>query len=304
MVVQALIGLAIAPVILPNLFRASTGNFSGLPWIPDRPLWYLLRTVYWYLFPIPNDPTWASVAVKLGLSLAFFIAGSLVFAYRHGIRVWAKKLRETIADRQLWTADTQALLLLGCWLVIPVVLPFVLSKITSPMFVDRYTIGAAPALYLLLAFAIVRLRKVIPMVVSMGALLMMIVPGLQQYYQADIKEQWNETAAHVVAHEKPGDVVVFAPAEEGWLRASFDWYYRGALPECDVELGLGDPETLQAGMDACTVGKERLWLVLRGSPDRIKPLTELFLDGKQEDMRLVEEQQFTLISLYLFELSN
>jgi hypothetical protein len=39
--------------------------------------------------------------------------------------------------------------LLLAWLLVPIVVPFIVSHLYRPMLVDRYTIAASPAFYLL-----------------------------------------------------------------------------------------------------------------------------------------------------------
>jgi hypothetical protein len=173
------------------------------------------------------------------------------------------------------------------------------------MYVDKYTISASPALYLLLALGITTASEVVPEFISLGVLVILVAPGLQHYYVTDVKEQWREAAAYVGGNARKDDVIVFAPAEGGWLRHSFYWYYRGNLPGCDIDVqSESDDEAIADALAGCVSGRERFWLILRGSPDRIAPLTAFFLNRDHEDMYLIGDQNFTHISVYLFALTG
>ena len=118
------------------------------------------------------------------------------------------------------------------------------------MYVERYTIAASPAWYLLLALLLARLRGIVPLAVTLAALLTLIVPGLVHYYAVDVKEQWREVAAHLAGEGRPGDVIVLAPEDQGWHLRALEWYYDGALPRCAIDVDLEGPE-IAAALHAC-----------------------------------------------------
>jgi mannosyltransferase len=196
------------------------------------------------------------------------------------------------------------LLLVGCWLVCPIVLPFVLSDVMSPIYHDRYTISAAPALYLLLASGIASVRKVVPEIVTLGALVIVIAPGLHHYYVTDVKEQWREVAQYVEENAGRDDAIVFAPDENGWQQKSFYWYYRGSLPGCGIDVRLMDDASIENARARCTSGAQRFWLVMRGTSEVVGRFKAWFLNRNHADIRLIREQQFKGISIYLFEVTR
>ena len=300
---QTLILLALGP----GLFLAVKATKAGaiLDWIPDPPLWRPLLTVLKYVFPLTvirgrRYPSW----ITLAAGMAFFVTGTLVFATWKGKERWLASLKDLVATAKDRSSQTDELLLVGCWLLCPVVLPFVLSKVFVPMFIQQYTISAAPALYLLLALGITTVRKVVPELVSLGVLLILIVPGLQEYYPVDIKEQWREAAVYMEENGRKDDVIVFAPDGGGGVRSAFDWYYQGNLSGCGIGAGLSGDDAIADALAQCTSGSERFWLIIRGPDHLTAHLRAFFLDRDNEAMRLTREQEFKDISVYLFALTG
>ena len=201
------------------------------------------------------------------------------------------------------------LILLGSWLLCPILLPFVLSFILAPMLTDRYTICAAPALYLILALIIFNVRKVIPILISLGAFAIIIVPGLHYYYTTDIHQQWRDAAAFVKENaDQQGKIIVFAGGMgTGIEQKSFNWYYRDILPSCNLSNDLADPITKSDALTKCIAGHERFWVLIRNSTEPSDPANTykyFFTSSKQNTMKLLESAQFVDISVYLFELGQ
>ena len=300
---QGAILLAIAPNLIPNILEAKLIVGAGAPrmgWIPDPSVWAPLRTVYQYVFPLRHGRSWSAVGVNFGVGMAFLVIGVLVFAVGDRRERWIASVRNVLSNKRLLTNNADELLLVGSWFLCPIALPFVLSKMVGPMYVDRYTISAAPGFYLLLAFGITSVRRLVPIIVSLTTLVVLIVPGLGNYYIADVKEQWREVAAYVEANTGDGDVVVFAPDEAGWQQRSFDWYYQGSVPSCGMSSAVGGTEAISSAAAACTAGHERIWLVMRGTATSVERFKQFFLEDNQNSMDLIREEQFTGISVYLF----
>jgi hypothetical protein len=149
-----------------------------------------------------------------------------------------------------------------CWFVWPIVIPFVLSLALRPMYVHRYTIAAAPALYLLVACAAWSVRRLIPPMLALGLFAAAIVPPLYAYYARPYNEQWREVAAHVASAALPGDAMMIAPArfDEGWY-----WYFRGDLPQCSRGEEFSGAQAFLGAVERCAAGEKRVWVVLRNT---------------------------------------
>jgi 4-amino-4-deoxy-L-arabinose transferase-like glycosyltransferase len=296
---QMLLLLTIGPGLLVAVVEWVTNTFPGMSWVPDPPLWLPLLTVLKYVFPGRHYPSW----ITLVAGAALFVSGTVLFAICRR-KQWLASVKGLVISVQDLSNKENELLLVGCWLLCPIGLPLILSKVFNPMYVHKYTISAAPAFYLLLALGVTTLGKVVPEPISLGLLVILIAPGLHEYYVTDVNEQWPETAAYLEENGRQDDVIVFAPAEGGVIQRNFYWYYRGNLPGCGIDVQLKDDEAIADALTRCISDKERFWLIMRGDDEYIGHLRAFFLNRDHEAMRLIREQEFKDISIHLLELAS
>ena len=304
---QALLVLAIVAGLIPLLREGSAAGFgSGLAWITIPSFKDLLSIVYGYLFPQNYQHSWFFIGVSFAIGVIFFIIGAFYFNFRNVKNNWLAQLNSWFRNiRFPFPALVSSEFVLAVlWFVCPVILPFIYSNIFSPILVDRYTICAAPAFYILIAIAISRISRVVPVYIALGALMIVILPGLQDYYAADINEQWRKVAAFVYEDSAPNDAIVLAPDDEGYQSKSFDWYYQGVLPRCGISLNIKSDQAIANSLSSCTLGHERFWLIMRGSSKVVNQNKSFFLSPDQTAMHLIKEKQFVMISVYLFELTK
>jgi mannosyltransferase len=304
LVCQMLILLAVGSGLVVSVKPLEQTVAGERYWLPALTLRLPLRTLYWYVLPLRHERSWTTVVVNFAAGMAFFVIGILLFAIRRGKAQWLASVRGLFNDVQDLSSRADELLLVSCWLLCPIILPLVLSKLLGPMYAYSYTIGASPALYLLLALGMTAVREVVPELISLGTLAILIVPGLQNYYVTDVKEQWRAVAIYVEENAERDDVIVFAPDENGWQGRCFYWYYRGDLTGCGIAAQLTDDEAIAGAVARCTSGSERFWLIMRGHSEVVDRFADFFLNHDHEYMRLVREQQFMYISVYLFELTG
>ena len=290
--------LAVSPGLYLAFGKTASGSANVLQWIPDPTFTKVAATIYKYLLPARELPHLLTVAT----AAAFFAASTWLFARRAGEKRWRAAVQALPTEaRRLVAGDGGTLLLVGLWLLFPIAVPLALSMVFGPMFVERYTIAATPAFYMALAVGITALRRVVPAHATLGLLAILIAPGLHDYYATDVKEQWREVAAHVEAEARPGDAIVFAPGENGALRWTFGHYYRGSTPQCDIPTEATAREAIAGSLAVCAPDAQRLWLVVRGLPYRVRPYEEYFRDDGHRGGTLVDERRFTDIAVYLFQ---
>jgi len=310
--------IAIILGISPSLYRmyldytagAATGDFSGSLGVMGKngplrtpPLWIPMHTLLvGYLFiTIDNVLNW----IYLGLSILFVAVGTATYIMWRGRAKWMDALRNLGGEVRVYLAEREALILLGCWLLIPVLLPFALSLALGPIYMPRYTIGALPALCLALAMVLVAIRRIVPEFITLGALLILIVPGLQQYYVQEYKDQWVESAAYVGARAGPADAVAFVsinnePATR--MQNIFNRYYAGTLPQCTIDGGLIPADEVVSRLVECSRGHERVWLITRVSKDdSLARVDSLFFAEPSAPWRLVEQQHHVGITIHLLD---
>jgi mannosyltransferase len=179
------IGILVAPLII---FIASTG-VGVLRWVPRPGLADLRNCV---LFLTGNGGTALMVLYLIS------IAAALVFGMK-------RRLSRPLAFES-WR---YAFLLL--WLAFPILFVFLISQL-KPLFVIRYFVFTIPALVILAAAGLARIR---PRVLLGASLLVFAFLGLRgdaDFYQKDFdisRDDWRAASRYVLAHSQPGDVILF-----------------------------------------------------------------------------------------------
>lgn len=154
------------------------------------------------------------------------------------------------------------------WLVGPMVLCFIASRVGRPIYVTRYLIPASAGLYLMAAGGVAWLA-VRP---AVGALVGLLAAGISAHalyaYQTTTHgEPWRQLAQYVEEHAQPGDLVLFNA--ELALDPLFAHYATRRDLKCQVVAGDVE-EVTPANVDEVlreTEGHGRIWLVLCRSVD-------------------------------------
>ena len=97
------------------------------------------------------------------------------------------------------------------WLLFPILLTLGLSVI-KPLFVPRYFIFCLPALFLLMACGIARLRPAGLKAPALLFLLILSFRGTAGYYKQDLdiqRDDWRAATQYLLNHSKPGDALLF-----------------------------------------------------------------------------------------------
>lgn len=97
------------------------------------------------------------------------------------------------------------------WLLFPLVLTLGLSLV-KPLFVPRYFIFSLPALLLLAACGITRLRRAALRVPALLLLLILSLRGTASYYGQDLdiqRDDWRAATHYLLNYAQPGDALLF-----------------------------------------------------------------------------------------------
>lgn len=299
LVSQILIALAIAPMVLHAATSSVSGSAGVQSWIPVRPWWYPLETLQKFIC----SERFYVTPKRVGASTAWLVLGMGLFILWKGRAQWLEAVKAFAPT--VWRniiLHREPLILVGLWLLCPILILFGLSKLSEPVYVHRYVIGAAPAFYLLLAMGLVSLRRIVPLPVFFGIFVLMNGLGTYEYYLYDDKEQWSDMVAYVDAQSRSGDVMVFAPDEQERLQTFFFMYSQGSLPGCSLTSPQQDAATLTRDLTACTAGHDRFWLVMRGQEKRTGNLRDFFFEREHATMQLNEQHDFRGIEAHLFTL--
>lgn len=290
----------IIPSLLPILINNGTANGfeGGLAWITTPSITELIKTIIAYIIPRQHEHSWNFVWLKTIIGLLIFVIGAFFFTYK---KLEISQIKDLISQNSLFNINNELFLVLS-WFAFPLLIPFAFSLIITPLFVDRYTICAAPAFYILMAFVISRIGQKIPEFISIIALLIIIVPGLQDYYTAHTNEEWREAALFVRENSTKNDIVLFTPDTDGFQHKSFYWYFGNNLPYCGIDEITEDDLELLRFITDCTSGYERFWVVIRGTPTAVSRYDSYFSSKFHDQMILFDRQDFIGIKVLLFEI--
>ena len=211
------------------------------------------------MFWVP-EPTLAHVA-------EFFVlySGSVLLAGAFGLLA-AFALFDLVRSKQASTAW-----LLLAWLLVPIVVPFLVSHLYRPMLLDRYTIAASPAFYLLVARGVeaLRITKYSSVLVyarilfAIGVILFSLIAALD-YYAATTKEPWRQVAGYVDGHAQPGDLILFY---NGSGKVMFGYYFQSEDVTQEVVSVEGSSSSvtwkeMRSELAPAVESHRRVWLVL------------------------------------------
>ncbi|MBN2496242.1 MAG: glycosyltransferase [Deltaproteobacteria bacterium] len=128
---------------------------------------------------------------------------------------------------RLWTSTRRCVESCGSvllWLVVPILVPFLISKLYAPIYVSKYAFQAFLMYLLLAAFGF----SILARTWALKALMVLVVICLHvdllwNIYARPQKAPWREIASFVDARAGPSDSIVFLP---GYLECPFDFYSR------------------------------------------------------------------------------
>ena len=112
--------------------------------------------------------------------------------------------------------------LLLSWLLTPILLPFAISQVATPVYLTRGAGSASCALYILVAYGVYRIKGDRTLQTLLSSLIFIFFAvNLYEYYTKVKKEQWRELAHYVDNQAGPGDLVLFYPS---FCQQAFDYY--------------------------------------------------------------------------------
>ncbi|MGO8944022.1 MAG: glycosyltransferase family 39 protein [Syntrophobacteraceae bacterium] len=267
--------------------------------------------------------TYSSESRKLlRVFIILSVLSAMVFEKRRGSLNWesfCESLEGYQWKRGFLNRDKVCFLLV--WLMTPIILPFIISLFSQPIYYTRYTIVASAAFFLLVARGISNLRN---RYIKVFIVIIIIVFSLMQvprYYTEDnkclaYKEQWRDVAKFVDTHFRIGDLLIF---RDWGCVLPFDYYSRNDLiikkgidslghkdffeiirkeyeakgSKSDIFLDEGNVDTLCK----CVGQYDRIWLVLSHGAGRKEQIVETLT----KCFDLSAQKEYKHIELYLFD---
>ncbi len=304
----ACIGVGLIPgLVVPMMWMVADVKATGpsTTWYVPPPWWAPVKTTLHMLFLAQRHTPPAALAA--GVATA---ATALAWwAWQRGGRRW-------VADLLQWPRRTvrmaarsyDAVVLLACWWLLPLLAMAAVSQV-KPMYVDRYLIATAPAMFLLIGAAMVAARRVLPPAAATAALLVAVSGSVWTLHTHTLKDQWREAAGYLAQQAQPGDVLAFGsyrnhPVEQLNVSANFRWYYPHRHRGVHVNL-LDEPQQIVGRLRAAAGDGGRVWLVVMvWSDEDMPPELAAELAAARADCRVAQVQQFHRALLVLLQFSD
>ncbi len=168
-----------------------------------------------------------------------------------------------------WRRERPAAVLLAAWVSVPIVLPFIVSRIGHPMYSTYYAMVVAPGLYTLAGCGLAVLVRASR--VGWGVLAVLVLLqgyDLQHYYRTFRKEPWRDVAGELTTRFRDGDLVLTNRdvSDSGILV----YYLPDDLPR-PIDYSAGDTmrfdEPTLAHLRSLVAGAGRVWIVTSHVPD-------------------------------------
>jgi uncharacterized membrane protein len=200
--------VAIVVLLLPLLAFVLTKDAGQIDWIP-RPKLSNVPGVFYALAGGAGRLAFAGGVGKL-LLLAYFVVSCVTLIV--ATQTWLS----VRASFETWHYG-----FLLAWLFVPIVLSYVVSLV-KPMFLAHYLLVCLPALVLVAAVGLSRIRR---QSVFIGAFAVIVVLAAYEvfHYHRDVEGQkdWRGATQFLLSQAESGDAIVFIPR---YLSLPFEYY--------------------------------------------------------------------------------
>ncbi len=200
--------------------------------------------------------------------------------------------------------NSEKIFLLFLWLFVPVILPFIISLFSTPIYHIKYTIPALPAFYLLAASGINNIRNRYCRLTVIITLIAFSLPAIRWYHTTVHKAQWREVVSFIDTNAKADDILLFNTFISKDLLFNYysgrdDLIKKNDLIKKDFPERNRDEvdEKYLEDLDQMVKGHSRVWVILSISGKN----RELIKKRLLENYRLLYQRQYVGIMLYRFE---
>ena len=192
--------------------------------------------------------------------------------------------------------NTDKIFLLLLWLLTPIILPFTISRLSTPIYHTKYTIVASLAFYLLVSKGISNIPYRCIKIIVVIVIIAFSMVYLQRYYTKINKQQWRDVANYIDKNANKLDMLLF---HAGAMNIAFNYYSKRTdlikrrFPE---KGGKVDEETIKE-LEPTVEGYRRVWIILSHSKDE----KELITKKLTEAYSLSYQKKYVGIKLLFFE---
>lgn len=192
--------------------------------------------------------------------------------------------------------NTDMIFLLVVWLLTPIILPFIISRFSTPIYFTKYTIVASLPFYILVSKGINNIRHKYLKLIVISVVIVFSLVYIRGYYNKINKEQWRDVANYIDTNANNGDLLLF---NSGIQDIIFNYYSKRTdlikkpFPEKGIQV---DEENIKE-LELTVEGYKGVWVILSHSGDEkgliIKKLIEAY--------NLSYQEKYVGIKIYFFE---
>ena len=142
------------------------------------------------------------------------------------------------------------------WMAVPILVPYLISMVSSPILIFRYTIGASLAFYLLASRGIGNMNNRWLITAAVGLILALSGFTISGYYKSVYKHQWRELMTYIETNAGLDDIIVVSPIYES-VSAE---YYHERKDLTIIPLGKKFPSFEN-------LGRRNVWFIFHASPE-------------------------------------
>jgi uncharacterized membrane protein len=187
------------------------------PWIPifiDQI--YFVKSGFWIEAPDINiiKSTFLSYSQgsKILMYMYIFLSIFSIISYETDIGEFKPvNLFKSIESYQwkISLSNTAMIYFLYLWLLIPIVLPIIISRLSSPIYHIKYTIPALPAFYLLVSKGITNIRNKYIKTAVICFTIAFSAQAIWWYHTTIHKEQWRDAVGYIDTNARTDDLLLF-----------------------------------------------------------------------------------------------
>lgn len=148
------------------------------------------------------------------------------------------------------------------WFLIPIVLPYIISLVSTPIYHTRYTIPSSLAFYILVAQGMSTISSKHIKLAMVCLVIILSLVSLHDYYTYNKKEEWRELATFLNRNSTKEDLILVYPP--WFLNSIFKYYFKKAevasesYPACSNS----NREVCRDRINLYLSNYKRIWLVL------------------------------------------
>jgi mannosyltransferase len=248
---QVGLGVLLAPwvvILAGHVFGLGFVDTGDTDWIPGRQIWYMFDTFEQYFFYNVYEFSLPGHGLLIWLAIGLAIAAFLRFTPEADPEDEVDEVEVGYSDRTL---------MLGVWLVVPILTPFVLSWLVKPIYIHKYTIGASLAFFILVARGIQKLEANYSSLFAYGLVAILLVgvaAPMGTIYEDPQKPDWREVTHGVEDESGPDPLVLTTPT---FMNGTIEYY---ASEETTVE-SIRWNATWNETLSDLVADRDRVWFV-------------------------------------------